>query len=226
MSKLTAERDGVAERLLRAKALEVEATALLAAPRREEPVRSLDQLTAVSAGDPHRAVDIIARAPLFVDAADGRLFVDRRDDPDGLVAGVDLSGVQRRLVGIRAAQQRELAQVQAFARRHGAHALFDDTCQTHSAWFRGAVAKWRDAPVLQRYLAQRDADVAIDRERDIRMRDLRPHRRADRHHDVEGATDLRSLADIPFLGDLASDGRRDGGRDDEQLSMNEGAASR
>jgi len=207
--ELTAERDDVAERLTRAEALEIEARALLAARQRQEPVRAADQSVAPPASDPQRAVDIIARAPLFIDEAEGRLFVDRRDDPDGLVAGVDLSGVQRRLVGIRASQQRELAQVQAFARRHGADALFDDACETHSAWFQSAVARWRETPVLQRYLIERERQVVTGRERDAHARDTQQHRRADRHRGVEGMADLRSLADIPFLGDLANVGGRD-----------------
>lgn len=218
--ELTAERDGVADRLLRAKALEVDAAELLAAPRREEPIRLSDRATAVRAADPHRAVDIIARAPLFIDEADHRLFVDPRDDPDGLVTGVNLSGVQRRLVGVRAAQQRELAQVQAFARRHGTEALFDDACETHSAWFQGAAAKWRDAPVMRRYIAEREAQVMMDWKRDVRVRDVQQHRRGGRHFNVEGAAELPSLADIPFLGDLANDDGHDG----ETLSPGERSA--
>ena len=207
--ELTAERDGIAGRLTRAQALEAEAAALLAPARRASAVPSPEKAPVASPADPHRAVDIIARAPLFINEADGRLFVDRRDDPDGLVAGVDLSGVHRRLVGIRASQQRELAQVQAFARRHGVEALSDDTCETHSAWFQSAIAKWRGAPVMQRYLAPRERQVMVGREHDARTRDTQQHRRADRHRGIDAMADLRSLANIPFLGDLADVGGRD-----------------
>lgn len=205
--ELTAERDGIAARLVRAAALEAEAAVLLAA-RRPDRAMSAERMGVVSPGDPHRAVDLIARALLLLDEADGRLFVDPRDDPDGLVTGVDLAGVQRRLAGIRASQQRELAQVQAFARRHGAEALFDDTCETHSAWFRDAVARWRDAPVMQRYLADRERQVTAERARDAGARQVQQHRRADRQRMLEEAADLRSLADIPFLGDLAGNDSR------------------
>lgn len=216
-AELTAERDGVADRLVRAKALEAEATAFLAAPRGENPIRPPDRATASPNADRHRAIGIVARAPVFIDEADGRLFINQRDDPGGLVANVDFSGLKRRLVAIRAAQQRELAQVQAFARRHGAGALFDDTCETHSSWFQGAVRKWRDSPVMGRYLAAQEAQVMTDREHHARGRHVQQHRRSPVLRGVEGATELRSLADIPFLGDLADGDRRHG----ENLSTRE-----
>lgn len=216
-AELKSERDGVTDRLARAERKEAEATALLAtgtAPvspvpatitREDDIARASNDMIVPRAAGTHRAVDIIARAPLFVDDIDGRLLVAPRDDPDALVLGVDLAGVQRRLAGIRAAQQRELAQVQAFARRHGANALFDEACDTHSPWFQGALRKWRDMPVMQRYLAEREPLVADGRRADARARQIHRGRHNEGLGDIVDLDDLQSLADVPFLADLAGD---------------------
>ena len=213
-AELKSERDGVTDRLARAERMEAEETALLAGgaaakvARQDDIARASDDTIVPRAADTHRAVDIIARAPLFIDDIDGRLVVAPRDDPDALVLGVDLAGVQRRLAGIRAAQQRELAQVQAFARRHGANAVFDEACDTHSPWFQGTLRKWRDTPVMQRYLAEREAFFADGRRADAGERQIHRGRRTEGFGDVADLDDLPSLAELPFLADLAGNAGR------------------
>ncbi len=221
--ELAPERADIAHRLARAEQLEREADERLAAARHADARRVEDrriearhaearriedlrvhwQAVGARSREVHRAVDLIMAAPLLVTAQDGRMLVAAADDPDGLVAAVDLSAVQPRLIGIRAAQQRELAQVQAFARRHGAAALFDDACETHSPWFRKAVTRWREAPVMQRYLAEREASLMQKREQALRERYARRGQR-----DIEDLAELPSLADVPYLGDLAGVGHR------------------
>ncbi len=213
--ELTLERDAVAELIGRAARREAEATASIsrtAAPAIVATVASAERppelIVTSRATEAHRAVDVIARAPLLVVAGPNGLLVERRDDPDNLVGEVDLAGAreQKRLVAIRAVQQRELAQVQAFARRHGAAALFDDDCDTHSAWFRGALLKWRDTPVMQRYVAEREARVEQERQAGVRERYARrTTRSATEDVDLDA---LPSLADVPFLGDLWADAQR------------------
>ncbi len=221
--ELAPERADIARRLARAERLEREADERLAAARRADARRAEDhriearrtevrriedlrvywQAAGARSREVHRAVDLIMAAPLLVTAQDGQMLVAATDDPGGLVAAVDLSAVQPRLIGIHAAQQRELAQVQAFARRHGAAALFDDACETHSPWFRKAVTRWREAPVMQRYLAEREASLMQEREQALRERYARRGQR-----DIDNLAELPSLADVPYLGDLAGAGSR------------------
>lgn len=216
--ELVPERAAITERLARAERLEREAdeqlrlaeerrvTAEREAQRAEarraalqrEDARAHEEAVAARRQAVHRAVDLIRAAPLLVTVEDGRLHVAVADDPDGLVAGVDLSGVQRRLAGIRAAQQRELAQVQAFVRRHGAAALFDDSCTSHSPWFRQAVAQWREAPVMQRYRATREAELRRDR----------GHARGGHHAGRGDGGGIAELAEVPSLADVLDLGDR------------------
>ncbi|MEA1085060.1 hypothetical protein SFC76_12390 [Sphingomonas sp. CD22] len=207
--ELGLEHDAVADRVAEAARLDIEATALLArsAPSTDlatgaEAVGARERISVPSATRTHRALDLIAKAPLLVSEGEHGLLVDPRDDPDDLVRGVDLGGgrEQRRLAGIRAAQQRELAQVQALARRHGAAALFDETCDTHSAWFGQALRKWRDTPVMHRHLAKLDARITQDRQVDGRERYGRRTARAASEMDDLDA--LPSLLDVPFLADI------------------------
>ena len=100
----------------------------------------------------HRAVDTIARTPLLLVEHDGRYMVVPRDDPEHLVAGIDLSSadIQRRLAAQHVAQRKALVQVRAYIDKHGHDALFDDARIGRSAWMRGAIEQWRSSPLLTR----------------------------------------------------------------------------
>ncbi len=212
-SQLGFERDEASDRLKRAESLEAQAVALLApaspaqSHRSPAHVPSIDDVPPSATVSPtpvrdlHRMVDIIAHAPLLVHETDGRFLIAPQDDPDGLAIGIDLSPVQSRLAAIRRSQQRELAQVQAFVRRHGADALRDDTAETHSGWFRKAVRQWRDTPVMQRFIAERDTGLRRERTRDVQRRDV--HRRY--RKDVHDLDQLRWMDEVPFLADLIGD---------------------
>ena len=217
---LADERMGVAERLAKADRLDVEIATQIAA-HRASPVdfgpelsslamkpggsdpRSHNRDTVQSKSDVHRMVDHIARAPLYISELDGIFHVAASDDPDRLLEGIDLSAVQRRLAGIQQAQQRELAQVQAFARRHGGAALFDDDCETHTAWFLGAMRKWRDAPVMERWLQEQDAKRARAQETEISARVARRGRHGHKLIDLVSLGALSSLDEIPFLDEIS-----------------------
>ncbi|MDY7524601.1 hypothetical protein [Sphingomonas sp. 10B4] len=207
--ELKLEQEAVADRVARAARMEIEAIELLARSalsadnaKRLEPVDMHEHMTVPTVTPTHRAIDLIAKAPLLVSGGEHGLAIDPRDDPDDLVRGVDLGGgrEQRRLAGIRAAQQRELAQVQAFARRHGAASLFDETCDTHSAWFGQAVRKWRDTPVMERHLAKLETRIMHERQVDARERYGRRTARA--ASEIIELDELPSLADVPFLADI------------------------
>lgn len=204
-TELNFERDAIAR--LRSQADRIEARAV-ASPARDRPPITVPAPAIVLAApvvarraDAHRAADIIAKAPLFISDSDDLLTVAAVDDPDGLVRDIDLAGVQKRMAAIHAAQQRELAQVQAFVRRHGATALFDDDCDTHSPWFAATVRKWRDTPVMCRFVDDEDARVARQRSLDLGERH---GRRAHLENRQIGEPDMvPSIADIPFLSDIS-----------------------
>lgn len=178
----------------------------------------------IAAPDAHRAVDIIAKAPLLISLRDGALTIDGVDDPDGLVADVDLGQVQARLAALRANQQRELAQVQAFARKHGVDALDDMNEGRTSLWLRDAARKWRDTPVMDRWknAAARpsDSDRTNLAAAAVRRSRRRSRRRLDERatgtsrwlddvpalHDVPFLNELRALNEVPFLDKVAING--------------------
>ncbi len=215
---LAAERAAIAERLAKADRLDVEVAPQIAAslaspidprfgqslqavsPTRTEDVSRLNAVR--PKGDVHRVIDIIAKAPLLVSDVEGMLHVAVRDDPHQLIVGIDLSAAQRRLAGIHRVQQRELAQVQAFARRHGGAALFDDDCETHTVWFQGAMRKWRDAPVMQRWSQELELSRARTRAVDIATIGARFDRKGRELADLPSLDGLSSLDEIPFLNDI------------------------
>ncbi|MEO9131725.1 MAG: hypothetical protein ABI240_11005 [Sphingomonas sp.] len=141
--ELAPERAAVAERRREAARLD---RAALEVPARE--VQQVREPTALAAA--HRAVDLIARTPLLVTERGGAYTVEHADDPDALVAGIDLSarGVQHRLKGQHAAQRKALAQVRSFVNKHGHHALFDEARIEGSAWMAASIRQWRSSPIL------------------------------------------------------------------------------
>jgi hypothetical protein len=144
--ELASERAGVKERRREAARLERAARDMMTVERQ----RSRDAAEARRAA--HRAVDDIANTPILVTERDGHYLVERRDDPDGLVLGIDLNvaDVQKRLAAQHAAQRKALAQVRSFLHKHGHVALFDEDAIGSSPWLRTTIERWRDAPIIER----------------------------------------------------------------------------
>ena len=105
----------------------------------------------------HRAIDIVTRTPLLITELDGTYAIERRDDPEGLVAGIDLAAVdiQKRLQGQYAAQRKALAQVRSYMHKHGHAGLFDEAKIGRSAWLRNTIEQWRSSPIITREEAER-----------------------------------------------------------------------
>lgn len=156
---LTDERRAIVERRREAARLDRAAAAQIESDRRQDIEAASVRAAA------HRAVDTIARTPLLITGRDGTYAVERQDDPEALVAGIDLgaAGIQKRLHGQYAAQRKELAQVRSFLHKHGHAGLFDDAKIGRSAWLRASIERWRSSPILQREEAERSTRAAAHR---------------------------------------------------------------
>ncbi|WP_311270959.1 hypothetical protein [Sphingobium sp. WCS2017Hpa-17] len=205
--ELAPERAGLAERFTRAEQIEaalkaphVEPTIAVSATELRAPrARSIETQSAPNLADLHRAVDLIAKAPLYISQrANGALFIAGKDDPEGLVYGHDLSPVQKRLGALRAVQARELAPVQAYARKHGMRALYDRQSPQSSAWLQDAITRWRDTPVMHRWATGQGMRVAP-----VPVMPRVPAAML-RRGAIRFLDDMPSLADLPALDAIPS----------------------
>ncbi|WP_156678171.1 hypothetical protein [Sphingomonas profundi] len=157
--ELQPERDAIVERERDAAALESTAAERIRAVTEawaELPLRDLATATRQQAAlSPNAAVKIIAEQPLLLSVTDHGLVVRAEDDPAGLVASVDLSGPQSRLQGVHRTQQRELAAVAAYLRKHGEAGIHKDALDDTTPWLRTSIDRWRGTPVITRMLAER-----------------------------------------------------------------------
>ena len=115
----------------------------------------------------HRAIDLIITTPLLITERNGAYLVDRHDDRENLMTGVDLASpeAQRRLRSCHVAQQRELTQVRSFTRKYGHTAMFDKRVTNKTAWLQSAIERWRSSPLIERdeveRLSKEDAHRAM-----------------------------------------------------------------
>lgn len=154
-----ADRDHEAERAMETavrgwSAIEIE----LSRPADLAPMASVQATPAASErATPAAAITRIAGEPLMVSHTAKGYAILPIDDPDGLITGVDLSSQQARLKGIYAAQQKELRQLVAAARKHGIASLSDESLMVQSEWMRRTAVKWRDTGALRRLIARDQA---------------------------------------------------------------------
>lgn len=145
---LSLERQAVMEREAEAARLTVRANARYALIEQgPQPTASEAKPFALH---PARAVTLIAERGLYLSRVDGQLGVRPEHDPEGLVRGVDLSGQGKRLEGVRASQERELAQLRARIRKRGPESLDDEALTDSTDWMRAAARRWRDTAIFRK----------------------------------------------------------------------------